>query len=56
MDLKDNQQNYTCNPYVINAGDTPSIQEGPLSKRPLPKIKGRLFLDTDHNILQGYRM
>jgi hypothetical protein len=51
LGLKDNQQNCNFNTFVINAGDTPSIQEGPLSKRPLPKIKGRLFLDTDNNIL-----
>ncbi|RII34086.1 hypothetical protein D2A34_12985 [Clostridium chromiireducens] len=38
-------------PFVINAGGTPSIQEGPIIERPAPKIKGRLYLDTKQGIL-----
>lgn len=45
-------QNSQSSPeFVLNAGGTPSIQEGPLSQRPSPKIEGRLFLNTDNNIL-----
>lgn len=40
----------STNTYVINAGDTPSIQEGHFVERPAPKIKGRLFLDIDKGI------
>ncbi|WP_051624296.1 exosporium glycoprotein BclB-related protein [Clostridium akagii] len=37
--------------FVINAGGTPSIQEGPYIQRPAAGIIGRLFLDTDNGIL-----
>ncbi len=37
--------------FVINAGGTPSIQEGPYVQRPAAGIPGRLFLDTDNGIL-----
>lgn len=47
-DLKDKEKEIS---FVINAGDAPSIQEAPYVERPAPKIKGRLFLDTDNNIL-----
>ncbi|MFW2488631.1 hypothetical protein ACN077_08635 [Clostridium chromiireducens] len=39
-----------ANTYVINAGDTPSIQDH-IVNRPAPKIIGRLFLDIDTGIL-----
>jgi hypothetical protein len=52
--MKDNYDNNAKNnhtSFVINAGGSPSIQEGPYIKRPAPNTKGRLFLDTDNNIL-----
>ncbi len=48
-DKKDNGSGMGYNKdkrFVINAGGTPSIQEAPSAKRPLPGIPGRLFLDT----------
>lgn len=41
MDLSGDQDH-----YVVNAGGTPSIMEGPLSARPEPGIPGRLFLSV----------
>ncbi|WP_238881255.1 hypothetical protein [Clostridium sp. YIM B02551] len=39
------------NIYVINAGGTPSIQEGIYAKMPPPMIEGRLYLATDQGII-----
>lgn len=36
----------TDEPFVINAGGAPSIEEALFTKRPAPGIAGRLFLDT----------
>lgn len=49
-DLVDDKQNNN-QVFVINAGGSPSIQEGTTSERPPAKIKGRLFLDTNYGIL-----
>jgi hypothetical protein len=40
--------------FVINAGGAPSIQEGPLSSRPLTADVGALFLDTDQKIFYRF--
>jgi hypothetical protein len=33
--------------WVLNAGGTPSIQQGKLGARPPAGVEGRLFLDVD---------
>lgn len=37
---------------LLNAGDTPSLQTGPLASRPSPGSFGRLYVNTTDNVLQ----